>query len=170
MEIPYKAIIDNCILKSELITKKKESKIVKYFRRRTVKKIIDMLDIMKYDEAKIYKRDIIDFYNFFQDIQNALGENLIELKGEQSDSVNYTLTFSGAIEIRTIGDTVKCEVTVETLDTVSQQNAYFGVTYVEENQTIRKYETTYLSSYERPGRVIYQSMLKMIIKYIEYCN
>ena len=27
MEVPYKAIIDNCILKSELITKKKESKI-----------------------------------------------------------------------------------------------------------------------------------------------
>lgn len=170
MEIPYKTIIDNCILKSELITKKKESKIVKYFRRRTVKKIIDILDNMKYDEAKIYKRDIIDFYNFFQDLQNALGENLKELKGGQSDSVNYTLTFSGAIEIRTIGDTVRCEVTVETLDTVSQQNAYFGVTYVEENQTIRKYETTYLSSYERPGRVLYQGMLEMIIKYIEYCN
>ena len=47
MEIPYKALIDNCILKSELITKKKESKIVKYFRRRTVKKIIDILDNMK---------------------------------------------------------------------------------------------------------------------------
>ena len=170
MEIPYKTIIDNCILKSELITKKKESKIVKYFRRRTVKKIIDILDNMKYDEAKIYKRDIIDFYNFFQDLQNALGENLKELKGGQSDSINYTLTFSGAIEIRTIGDSVRCEVTVETLDTVSQQNAYFGVTYVEENQTIRKYETTYLSSYERPGRVLYQGMLEMIIKYIEYCN
>ena len=169
MEIPYKAIIDNCILKSELITKKKESKIVKYFRRRTVKKIIDILDNMKYDEVKIYKRDIVDFYNFFQDLQNALGENLKELKGGQSDSVNYTLTISGAIT-RIIGDTIRYEVTVETLDTVSQQNAYFGVTYAEENHDIRKYETTYLSSYERPGRVLYQGMLEMIIKYIEYCN
>ena len=111
MEIPYKAIIDNCILKSELITKKKESKIVKYFRRRTVKKIIDILDNMKYDEAKIYKRDIVDFYNFFQDLQNALGENLKELKGGQSDSVNYTLTFSGAIT-STIDDVIRYEVTV----------------------------------------------------------
>lgn len=169
MEIPYKTIIDNCILKSELITKKKESKIAKYFRRRTVKKIIDILDNMKYDEVKIYKRDIVDFYNFFQDLQNALGENLKELKGGQSDSVNYTLTFSGSIT-RIIGDTIRYEVTVETLDTVSQQNAYFGVTYSEENQTIKKYETTYLSSYERPGRVLYQGMLEMIIKYIEYCN
>lgn len=169
MEIPYKAIVENCVMKSELVTKKKESKIVKYFRRRTVKKIVDMLDNMKYDETKIYKRDIVDFYNFFQDLQNVLGEHLKELKGGQSDSVNYTLTFFGRMDT-TMFTSVKCEVTVETLDTVSQQNAYFGVTYIEENSNTRKYETTYLSSYERPGRVLYQGMLEMIIKYIEYCN
>ena len=169
MQIPYKTIIDNCVMKSELVTKKKESKIVKYFRQKTVKKIINMLDGMKYDETKIYKRDIVDFYNFFQDLQNVLGENLQELKGGQSDSINYTLTFLGRIDT-TMFTSVKCEVTVETLDTVSQQNAYFGVTYIEENSNTKKYETTYLSSYERPGGALYQGMLDMIIKYIEYCN
>lgn len=170
MEIPYKAIIDNCVMKSELVTKKKESRIAKYFRRRTVNKIIKMLEDIKYDETKIYKRDIVDFYNFFQDLQNILGENLKELKGGQSDSVNYTLTFSGKLAISMIGDTIDCEVTIETIDTVSRQNAYFGVTYIEKDKNARKYETTYLSSNERPGRMAYQSMINMIIKYIEYCN
>ncbi len=169
MKIPYKAIIDNCVMKSELVTKKKESKIAKYLRSKTVKKIIDMLDNIKYDDTKIYKRDIVDFYNFFQDLQNILGENLQELKGGQSDSINYTLTFIATIKT-SLYTRCKCEVTVETLDTVSQQNAYFGVTYIEDGDKTKKYETLYLSSYERPGKVVYQSMIDMIIKYIEYCN
>lgn len=169
MEIPYKAIIDNCVMKSELVTKKKESRIAKYFRRRTVNKIIKMLEDIRYEETRIYKRDIVNFYNFFQDLQNILGENLQELKGGQSDSVNYTLTFSGRIETSMFTD-ARCELTVETLDTVSQQNNYFGVTYIEENKNTRKYETVYLSSWDHPGRVLYQGMLEMIVKYIRYCN
>lgn len=169
MEIPYKAIVENCVMKSELVTKKKESKIAKYFRHRTVEKIVDMLDNMKYDETKIYKRDFVDFYNFFQDLQNVLGEHLEELKGGQSDSINYTLTFIGRIDT-TRFTSVKGEVTIQTLDTVSQQNTYFGVTYIEDGDKTKKYETLYLSSYERPGKVVYQCMIDMIIKYIEYCN
>lgn len=169
MEIPYKDIIKNCVMKSELVTKKKEFKIVKYFRRWTVNKIIDMLDKLKFEDTEIYKRDIIDYYNFLLDLQRILGENLLGLAG-QKDAVNYSFTITGRRDDNYLYKDSHYKLVVETIDTVSERNAYYQVLYEEDDRATEKFETLSLHSNSYIGKVLYRSMIDTIIKYIKYCN
>lgn len=169
MEIPYKEIINNCVMKSELITKKKEFKIVKYFRRLTVNRIIDMLDRLKFEDAEIYKRDIINYYNFLLDLQRILGENLPGLT-EQKDAVNYSFTITGWRDDNYLYEDSHYKLVVETIDTVSEPNAYYQVLYEEDDRVAEKFETLSLHSNSYIGKILYRSMINTIIKYIKYCN
>lgn len=170
MRIPYKDIIDNCVLKGELVSKKKESFFAKIARKITIKSIVAMLEQIIHKDTEIYKRDFIDFYIFLVQVQDALGEKLEECVSDAMvDNINYALSFYGTRDT-IFNETVPFQVTVRTVDTVSDKHAYFEVIYEEQNKPIQKFETTCLSTTGYIGYPIYRIMIQTIIKYIKYCN
>lgn len=177
MQLPYESIIN--LMKE--ISSSKSNKIFTFIRKRNINKIINILKDSLNKENIIYKKDLVNFYNFMIDISKIIGENLIEFSDinnvylYKKDNVNYGFRFAFSDAIYS-SSTYCYIITIETCDTVNEYNAYFNIhaeriyTFDKSIDKTTQWQTTYLNSKVQRdcSNDIYNLIIETIIKYLNY--
>lgn len=178
MNIPYDTLVTILEQSKE---KKPKSFFTRKYREYQIKKIIHILQKSIEKPNRIYKDDIVVYFNFMQQVESIFG-NLKEFNGEsflklrQIDNTNIEINYAFEhfrVDINAL-DTIY--VTLRTVDTVNTNKSYFSyietVDYEYYPERVTRMDLLYLECNHKGERrefigfQLYKAMIQTIMQYL----